>query len=211
VRPDRGWGLFPTNDGLTLLVLGWPAAESKAYRADIEGNYLQTLKLVPQVAERVRAAKREERFTFSGAPNFFRKPFGPGWALVGDAGYTKDPITAQGISDAFRDAELCATALDETLSGRRPFEQAMTDYQRTRDAHVRPLYEFTTELATLEPPPPEVQQLLRSTVSNQGAMDAFIGIIAGTVSPVEFFAPDHIERLIQSAAAADLVATDPAS
>ncbi len=54
-------------------------------------------------------------------PNFFRKPFGPGWALVGDAGYNKDFITAQGISDAFRDAELCASALDEALSGRALF------------------------------------------------------------------------------------------
>ena len=50
-------------------------------------------------------------------PNYFRKPYGPGWALVGDAGYNKDFITAQGIIDAFRDAELCATALDESLSG----------------------------------------------------------------------------------------------
>jgi flavin-dependent dehydrogenase len=202
VRPDRGWGLFPTNDDLTLLVLGWPAAESRAYRADIEGNYLKTLELVPEVADRVRAAKREKRFTFGGAPNFFRKPFGPGWALVGDAGYTKDPITAQGISDAFRDAELCATGLDETFSGRRTFEDAMGDYQRLRDAQVRPLYEFTTELATLEPPPPEVQQLLGSIVANQEAMDAFTGVIAGTVSPVEFFAPDHIQRLVQAAAPA---------
>ena len=52
-------------------------------------------------------------------PNYFRKPYGPGWALVGDAGYNKDFITAQGIIDAFLDAELCAAALDESLSGAR--------------------------------------------------------------------------------------------
>jgi 2-polyprenyl-6-methoxyphenol hydroxylase-like FAD-dependent oxidoreductase len=201
VRPDRGWGLFPTNDDLTLLVLGWPAAESRAYRADIEGNYLTTLQLVPDVADRIGAARREERFTFGGSPNFFRQPFGPGWALVGDAGYLKDPITAQGISDAFRDAELCANALDETLSGRRRFEEAMADYQRTRDSRVLPFYDFTTQLATLEPAPLEVQQLLGATAGNQEAMDAFTGVIAGTVSPAEFFAPDHIERLLQTASA----------
>jgi len=50
-------------------------------------------------------------------PNFFRKPYGPGWALIGDAGYNKDFITAQGIHDAFRDAELCVTALDEAFGG----------------------------------------------------------------------------------------------
>ncbi|MCU1350041.1 MAG: oxidoreductase, partial [Acidobacteria bacterium] len=96
VRPDRGWGMFSTNDGLTLLVVGWPYAESAAYKADVEANYLKALELAPEVAERVRAATREERFYGGSVPNFFRKPFGPGWALVGDAGYTKDPITAQG-------------------------------------------------------------------------------------------------------------------
>ncbi len=82
IRPDRGFAAVPTNDGLTLLVVGWPYAESKAYKADIEGNYLATLELVPEVAERVRAATRQERFAGGGVPNFFRKPFGRGWALV---------------------------------------------------------------------------------------------------------------------------------
>lgn len=92
----------------------------------------------------------------SGLP----QPFGPGWALVGDAGYTKDFITALGISDAFRDAELCATGLDEALSGTRPFEVAMADYQSERDRRSLPFYEFTAQLATLQPPPPEL--LLRA-------------------------------------------------
>ena len=71
----------------------------------------------PEFAERIRGAKREARFAGTAVKNYFRKPFGPGWALVGDAGYNKDFITAQGITDAFRDAELCASALDESLSG----------------------------------------------------------------------------------------------
>ena len=106
----------------------------------------------------MRLANR--RVIGTAVPNFFRKPFGPGWALVGDAGYNKDFITAQGISDAFRDAELCASALDEALSGARSFDDAMSDYQRTRDEHVLPMFEFTVQLASLEPPPPELQQLL---------------------------------------------------
>jgi flavin-dependent dehydrogenase len=202
IRPDRGWALFPTNDGLTLLVLGWPYSESKAYKADVEANYLKTLDLAPDIAERVRAATREERFAGGSVPNFFRKPFGPGWALVGDAGYTKDPITAQGISDAFRDAELCSTALDETFTGARAFEDAMSDYQQARDAHVLPMYDFTTQLATLEPPPPEMQQLLGAVHGNRDAMDAFVSITAGTVSPVEFFDPGHIGSIMSAVPAA---------
>jgi flavin-dependent dehydrogenase len=200
IRPDRGWGMIPTNDGLTLLVVGWPYAESAAYKADVEANYLKTLELAPEVAERVRAATREERFSGAAVPNFFRKPFGPGWALVGDAGYTKDPITAQGISDAFRDAELCATALDETFTGGRSFEDAMATYHRTRDAAVLPIYDFTTQLATLEAPPVEMQQLLGAVHGNRDAMDAFAGITAGTVSPAEFFDPQNLGRIMSAAA-----------
>lgn len=202
VRPDRGWAAVSTNDGLTMLVVGWPYAESMAYKADIEANYLKTLELAPEFAERVRAATRVERFYGGSVPNFFRKPFGPGWALVGDAGYNKDPITAQGISDAFRDAELCSTALDETFTGRRSFNDAMADYQRTRDAHVLPVYEFTAQLATLEAPPEEMQQLLGAVHGNQDAMDDFVSLTAGTVSPVEFFDPVNIGRIFGAAHAA---------
>jgi flavin-dependent dehydrogenase len=202
IRPDRGWAAVSTNDGLTMLVVGWPYAESSAYKTDVEANYLRTLELVPEFADRVRAATREERFAGGSVPNFFRKPYGPGWALVGDAGYNKDPITAQGISDAFRDAELCSTALDEAFNGGRSFEDAMSTYHRTRDAQVLPIYEFTTQLATLEPPPVEMQQLLGAMHGNQDAMDAFASITAGTVSPVEFFDPEHIGRLMSAAHAA---------
>jgi 2-polyprenyl-6-methoxyphenol hydroxylase-like FAD-dependent oxidoreductase len=202
VRPDRGWAALPTNDGLTMLVVGWPFAESMAYKADTEANYLKTLELAPDFADRVRGAQREERFSGGSVPNFFRKPYGPGWALVGDAGYTKDPITAQGMSDAFRDAELCATALDDAFSGARSYEEAMSVYQRTRDAQVLPIYEFTTQLATLEAPPMEMQQLLGAVHGNQDAMDAFVSLTAGTVSPVEFFDPENIGRIMSKAHAA---------
>ena len=67
--------------------------------------------------------------------NFLRVPYGPGWALVGDAGYHKDPQTGQGIRDAFRDADLVASAVDAGLSGRVSLEAALADYQRRRDEH----------------------------------------------------------------------------
>ena len=199
VRPDRGWAALPTNDGLTLLVVGWPFAESQAYKTDIEANYLKTLELSPAFAERVARATRVEPFSGGAVQGFFRTPYGPGWALVGDAGYNKDPITAQGISDAFHDAELCAAALDEALSGRRGFDEAMADYHAARDARVLPLYEFTSQLATLEPPPPEMQQLLGAVHGNADAMDAFVSITAGTVSPVEFFSPESIGAVMAAA------------
>ena len=76
----------------------------------------------------------------------------------------------------------------------------MSAYQRTRDAEVLPIYEFTTQLATLEAPPVEMQQLLGAVHGNRDAMDSFVSVTAGTVSPVEFFDPEHIGRIMSAAA-----------
>jgi flavin-dependent dehydrogenase len=199
IRPYRGFGAAETHDGLTMVIAGWPIAEFEANKNDIEGNYRRTIELVPAFADRLGGAKREARFLGAALANFFRKPHGPGWALVGDAGYHKDSITAQGIADAFRDAELCAGALDEAFSGARAFEQAMADYQRVRDEHVLPMYEFTCQLATLEPPPAEMQNLIGAIRDRQQAMDAFARMYAGTISPAEFFAPQNVAALMGAA------------
>jgi 2-polyprenyl-6-methoxyphenol hydroxylase-like FAD-dependent oxidoreductase len=201
IRGDRAFAAIPTNDELTLLLVGFPMRDAGTFKADVEGNYLAALDREPAFAERVRNARREVRFAGGGVPNFFRKPYGPGWALVGDAGYTRDPVTAQGISDAFRDAELCAAGLQEAFDGRRTFDAAMADYHEARDRRVRPIFEFTTQMATLEPPPPEMQQLLSAAQGNKAAMDAFVSVIAGTMSPADFLHPDHVGRILAGAAA----------
>jgi 2-polyprenyl-6-methoxyphenol hydroxylase-like FAD-dependent oxidoreductase len=198
-RGDRAWAAWPTNDGLTLLVLGWPFAQFEANKADIEGQYLKALERAPALLERVRAARREERFVGAAVPNFFRKPFGPGWGLVGDAGYNKDPITAQGITDAFRDAELCVEALHASLSGAQSFETAMSRYQSTRDEHVLPMYEFTCQFASFTPPSPESQQLFGAVHGHQASMDEFAQMFAGVTSPAAFFSEDHVRRIFAAA------------
>ena len=141
IRPYRGFAMAPTHDGLTMIVGGWPHAELDRVKDDLETHFYEILDLVPEVAERVRDAKREAPFAGVPTTNYFRKPFGPGWALLGDAGYLKDPITAQGISDAFRDAEQFAAAFDEFSGGDRSYGDAMQDFQRmtgrVRAADVR--------------------------------------------------------------------------
>jgi 2-polyprenyl-6-methoxyphenol hydroxylase-like FAD-dependent oxidoreductase len=143
------------------------------------------------------------RAYYSGVPTeafeVYIRPYGPGWALVGDAGYHKDPGTAQGISDAFRDAELLAGAFEQWCRGDQTFEQAMSGYQHARDTAVLPMYELTCELASLEPPPPDLAQLLGTTAGNQPAMDAFASMIAGTMPVQEFFAPGHQRRILAQA------------
>lgn len=161
IRDKRGFAAAPTHEGLTMVIVGWPYTEFADYKRDIEGNYLKTIELVPAFADRLHGARREARFAGAAVPNYFRKPYGPGWVLVGDAGYNRDFITGQGIMDAFHDAELCAVALDKAFSGTQTFDVAMSHYQLMRDARVKAMYEFTCQLATLEPPPPEFAAALR--------------------------------------------------
>jgi flavin-dependent dehydrogenase len=145
----------------------------------------------------MRDAVREERFVGTGhIPNYFRQPYGPGWALVGDAGYHKDPIGAHGITDAFRDAERLAAAVHAGLAGDESMENALADYQRARDEASLPLYQLNSQLATLEPPPPEMQALIAALASNQAETNRFIGALCGTVPVPEFLAPDNVARIV---------------
>jgi flavin-dependent dehydrogenase len=147
---ERGGVLaFPTNDGQVCIAAGTRHDLFAEYRAGIETMFMYILDASPEFAAKVRAGKREERWMGNAdQPNFFRKPWGPGWALVGDAGYMKDPTTGLGISDAFRDAELLSAALDAALSGRAPAETALAAYQEQRDAIASPMYELTLQMAS---------------------------------------------------------------
>ncbi len=202
IRDKRGWAAAPTNDGLTLVVGGWPIAELEANRSDVEGNYLKMFEQDPTFLERIRSAKQEARVVGTHVPNYFRKPHDDGWALVGDAAYNKDFITAQGISDAFLGAEEVATAVDDSFSGARSFDDAMGEVQSRRDDHVMPIFEFTCMLATLEPPPPELQQVLGAVAQSQEAMDGFCRVTAGVTSPADFFSEENIGRILAGADAA---------
>ena len=198
---NRGLAVAPTHDGLTIVIVAWPYGEFAANRQDLDGSFLEVLELAPEFAERVRAAKRETRLFGMPTPNYFRKPYGPGWALVGDAGYIRDPITAQGIRDAFRDAEACVLALDQSLAGAAAYEVAMGNYQQARDSSVMSMYDFTCKFATLQSPPAEMRQLFRAMRGNQRAIDDFARMNAGTVSPAQFLAPDNISAIMAAASA----------
>jgi 2-polyprenyl-6-methoxyphenol hydroxylase-like FAD-dependent oxidoreductase len=196
-RGPRWFGAVATNDGLVYSFVQIPRQELHAFRADLEGNYQRVFDLAPGLAERLRSGKREERILgATDLPNYLRKPYGPGWALVGDAGYHKDPFTAQGISDAFRDADLLAAAVDAGFSGRQPPSEALAEYERQRNAHVLPMYEFTCQLASFEPPSPEMQHLFGAVYGNQAETNRLLGTIAGTVPIPEFFSPENIGRIL---------------
>ena len=133
--------MFPTHDELTVVGLIWDRARFKELKRDVEGNFTKGLASLGPKGQAVMAAERAERFVgLSDLTNYLRKTSGPGWVLVGDACYHKDPIPADGITDAFRGAEMLAKALDATLKGSRSEEEALGDYEAgyraTADKHL---------------------------------------------------------------------------
>lgn len=203
VRPARSFGAFSTEDHLTLIVVSWPLEEFTANRDDIEGNFMKTLEMAPALHGRVVNGTRETRFRGTGdAPGFYRQGFGPGWALVGDARHHKDPCTAQGISDAFADAERISQALDAAWSGMLSVDEALAAYHRDRFGPTLPMYEFTCQLAALEPPPPEMAALLQAVSADSEASRDFVSVLAGTKSLPEFLSPDNVSAVLAKAAAA---------
>ena len=169
-------GVFPTHDGQACIWVCTPSADAKAARRrtgsreEAFGELLE--RSAPQLAERLRHARRTSPVQgVLRQPNQVRQAFGPGWALVGDAGYYRDAVTAHGISDAFRDAELLAIALDQALSGGAEEATALALYQRQRDQALREIFEITCRLAAYPAAPMfiELQKQLSAAIDDEAA------------------------------------------
>jgi len=144
---------IPTNGGQVCVSLSVPGpAFTRLFAHQPDRAFRELLsqvapRLAEQVAERLRESSQENDSRsplrgFPGQAGFFRRAYGPGWALVGDAGYFKDPLTAHGITDALRDAELLAGAIDAGS------DDALAEYQAQRDAASVDLFETTDAIAS---------------------------------------------------------------
>jgi 2-polyprenyl-6-methoxyphenol hydroxylase-like FAD-dependent oxidoreductase len=201
VRPGRFFVAAPTNDELTFVTVQFPVAESARVREHVADAFLDAVSDVPSLAARLESAERAERYRFAQIPDsFVRQSYGPGWALVGDAACHKDPVTAQGMLDAVRDAELLATAIHAGLDG--DLDASLAAYQAQRDEVSRPMFEYSCALADLEsPPPPEMVQLIDALHGQYDQIPRFLGVVAGSVPVDEFFAPANIASILGHLAA----------
>jgi flavin-dependent dehydrogenase len=157
IAPGALAGVFPTHGGEACVWLIRPTARFGLLRTPGGGRvaaFLDELELVvPSLADRVRAGRVTAPIRSAvDLPNYLRRPYGDGWALVGDAGYHRDPITGHGITDAYRDAELLATAIDRALRQPRFAHDAMAAYQHTRDVMVREVFDLTLALTRFPAP-----------------------------------------------------------
>jgi 2-polyprenyl-6-methoxyphenol hydroxylase-like FAD-dependent oxidoreductase len=195
--PQGAVGVAPTNDGLTMIYTAYPIDEFPAVRANIEDRFWKTMESLPGLIERVRSGRQAERFYGTAdLPAYYRQPYGPGWALVGDAGMALDPITGQGIGNAFRDAERLSEAVDAGFAGRCSLEAALADYQRQRDEDTLPMYEFTSQLASFLPPVVEQQVLFEAMAKKPAAASRFFGAFSGSMPLQEFMSPRSLFSII---------------
>jgi flavin-dependent dehydrogenase len=200
IREGGAAFMLPTDDGLTIVGLQRPIGDFARFRTDVDAHFHDGLRAISsELFERVRAARRAERYSGTGTmPFFIRKPHGPGWALAGDAAAHKDPILAQGMKDAYIGAELLAGAVDAVFRGADE-AAAFAEYERVLHDSLRPLYDLSLQFAALAAPPPEMQALFGALRGNQADTDLFFSAMEGTYPVARFFDPANLGRIVSEA------------
>jgi flavin-dependent dehydrogenase len=158
LAPSSFAGVFSTHDGQACVWLSRPVPRlrmiSQAGSARGHALITELRSLAPSVAERARAGRLASPVRGAARmPNFVRQSHGPGWALVGDAGYHRDPITGHGMTDAFRAAELVAVAISAALQEPRRESPALAGYTHARAAALRETFDLTRALSAFPPLP----------------------------------------------------------
>ena len=178
---------FATNDGLSMICVFGSLGSFDAFRRDVDAGFQAMVDRCGDLGERIRAGERVERFRSApDVTNEFRQPYGPGWALVGDAGLVMDPVGAQGISNAFRDAEALAAAV---LGG------DFAGYHQERDALVGAMYDLVGDMGRLRLTARQAL-LLRSIADRPAEVDRFLGVLAGVVPAGPYFRPTALARTL---------------
>jgi 2-polyprenyl-6-methoxyphenol hydroxylase-like FAD-dependent oxidoreductase len=192
----------PTNFGQTMTLVWGPNAWAPAFRRDVAGNFHRALDFVDaDFGDQIRAASQVDRLYGTLDQSAFLRPMsGPGWVLVGDAESFKDQCTAIGMTHAFRDAELVATALNEWLADARPLDIALKDYEaRRRSQSAAAYYDYVGTLAEMRSPRHDELRLFAALCDNQEATDRFLAT-HGDVAPVsDFFEASNLFLLDNAA------------
>jgi 2-polyprenyl-6-methoxyphenol hydroxylase-like FAD-dependent oxidoreductase len=161
-------GVIPTNDGLACVFVAGPAAVLAArmrHSRPLAAARDLLARLDCQLTDLTSGAPLGPIRFFRGLPARMRRPYGAGWALVGDAGWWKDPLSTYGITDAFRDAELLARAVVAGAASEHAMRIALCRYQAERDRQALPMHPIVDRLASHQWDFAQAQQLLRELSS----------------------------------------------
>ena len=193
--------VWPTHSDLSLVTVGVARRRIQAFKKNVSANFRGIVQQFSSLYTRFLEAKQVEGFYgMVDLPNFFRKPYGLGWALVGDAGHHKDPVGAYGISDAFCDAELLAKAINETFSGEQSFEDAMAGYESARNTRAFPDYRINCEGAKLENwDAPEALRLRNALRYNKTQAGRYFAVFAKALQHDEFYSEQNLNEIFNTA------------
>jgi flavin-dependent dehydrogenase len=176
-RPGSGAGAIPTNDGQTCLFSavsndfanGTPVERLREFHRVVSD-------VAPDLGERLPDAELSGRLRFfPGMRGFLRQPWGDGWALVGDAGYMSDPITAHGITNALRDADILSRAIIDGTG--------LARYQAARDDLSVKFFEVSDRVASYQWDIPTVKQYHQIMSQEMGREEDAI-VAAGAHPPL---------------------------
>jgi flavin-dependent dehydrogenase len=188
----------PTDDDLWLAVLFIAQDQFESFRRGHEANYLARWQADPMLAARLKHAERVSPVRGRGDfANFFRQSYGPGWALVGDAGSFKDAVVGQGFGDAARSCVILATALDRAFKGDWDLTDALDWYQRERDFSLLPNFERLTLGAPLGVSKEDYARFLVCVSQNDALSDQFVAVLGKGVNERVFFSPEHVQKVIR--------------
>lgn len=196
---EQQFASWPTNDGLALVAVMRKRDRFREFRTDPDAGVQEIVSQIdPEIGARLAdTGRRVEPFRPMLYPdNYRRQSFGPGWALVGDAGYHKDPFTGWGITDSFKYSQLLSDLVDESLSGVRPFEETLPEYQRERDAQSASTYELTQAISELSLTP-YYDSVFRATSMDPQYIKGFFGLIAGLYPPEKYFGEQELTDLYE--------------
>ena len=183
-RGRFGTAIFPTMDRQHLALVYGPTAWWSDFSLDPEQNFLRTFRYVaPDVADLISRGTRSEPFKAMGRMvAYHRENWGPGWALVGDAGSFKDQWTAMGITHALRDAELISSYLDGYLQGAASWKDTMSTYAAVRMADYEGYWNFVCDGAEMAPYTSAQLAYFRAVSTNPVAVSKLLAQIGDTVS-----------------------------
>jgi flavin-dependent dehydrogenase len=183
VQPDWGLATGPTHHGLQLMSLGTNPKMLPEFRVDIDATFMRLVQSVEELADLVEGGQREEPFRgLAAVDNYRRQSFGPGWALAGDAAYLRDPVTQQGMTDAFSDAERLSCAIEAGLAQGGDLTSQLAAAQDDRDRATESAYEWTLSSTKFKSDNEDTQRLLTFVAQDQELSNMFVNLNPGLVT-----------------------------
>jgi len=193
---------FPCDDGLLLVLLQPPVARVGEFRADLAGAYARSCAAIPGLAGRLDGCRPATKVrAATGIESYFRRSAGRGWALAGDAGHFKDPVTAQGIRDALRYGRLLGDAAAEVLDDPQRLDAAIARWERQRDRDCLEVYQWTNVVARGEPMSALETELYRMASEDPAVARELLDVFARSRRPASVFTARRTLRLTARALA----------